>query len=252
MNWWGKIVGSSVGLIAGPIGAVIGGYLGHQFDEKKSTCHDEKRAMLMYYAYFFSSAAKIAKADGKISAKEIEKVESIIERMRLSSSLEKFAKDIFRKSKTSKRSINLDFKECAALVQYNQSIAHSFMGGLFEIATCQNKKPSKTQVHFLMQGQESFKMPKGTIRDWYSGGYAVLDSNIDERELKSCYEILGVSEKDNISVIKKAYRRKISAFHPDKLENKQLPDELIVFAKQQVIQLNLAFEKINKSISSKN
>ena len=87
MNWWGKVVGSSVGLLAGPIGAIIGGYLGHQIDEKSSPAYDEKKAKLLYYAYFFSAAAKIAKADGVITEQEIEKVQSIILKMGLSPTL---------------------------------------------------------------------------------------------------------------------------------------------------------------------
>ena len=38
MNWWGKVVGSSIGLVAGPIGALIGGYLGHQIDDNTKPC----------------------------------------------------------------------------------------------------------------------------------------------------------------------------------------------------------------------
>ncbi len=247
MNWWGKLVGSSVGLLAGPIGVLIGGYLGHRFDEKSSPMQDEKKAKILYYAYFFSAAAKIAKANGNISVEEIEKVESIIQRMGLSSSMEKFAKDIFRKSKTSRRSIDQDFKECAELVQYNQSIAHSFMGGLFEIATSENKKTNNAQVQCLLSGQECFKMPKGTIRSWYAGGYVIAQSLSEEKDLNTSYEILGVSKQASFSEIKHSYRTKISALHPDKLESRQLPDELVVFAKEQVVQLNLAFEKIKKA-----
>ena len=42
----------------------------------------------------FSSAAKIAKADGVITKQEIEKAESLIRRMELSQKMENFAKDI--------------------------------------------------------------------------------------------------------------------------------------------------------------
>ena len=113
--------------------------------------------------------------------------------MELSPSLEKICKGCVRKSKASKRSIDQDFKECAELVQYNQSIGTSFLGGLFEIANCENKKPSNAQIQCLLSGQEHFRMPKGTVRSWYAGGYANAQSLMGQKDLSSCYEILGVS-----------------------------------------------------------
>ena len=165
-----------------------------------------------------------------------------MQRMELSSNLEKFAKEIFRKSKANNKPISQDLRNCAELVKYDQSIAHSFLGGLFEIATCENNSPNNLQLQCLLSGQDYFKMPKGTIKSWYAGGYAIRD----KQDLSSYYKILGVSANANFSEIKQAYRSKIRAIHPDKLESKQLPDELIVFAKEQVIQLNQAFDRVKK------
>ena len=208
MNWWGKIVGTGVGLLAGPLGALVGGYLGHHFDDSKGNQNNEKKAKLLYYAYFFSSAAKIAKADGAVSQKEIETVESIIQRMGLSPNLEKFAKEIFRKSKVNNKPISQDLKECAELVKYNQSIAHSFLGGLFEIATCENKSPNNIQLQCLLSGQDYFKMPKGTIKSWYAGGYAVLG----KQDLSSSYKILGYPLKPTFQKLNKLTEQKSEHF----------------------------------------
>ena len=134
MNWWGKAIGTGIGLLGGPLSALIGGAVGHFFDEEAKQPKEELRAKLLYYALFFSSAAKVARADGGISSKEIECVESLIKKFSLNQRLENFAKDIFRKSKESKQPITVDFKACGKLIQFNPTLAHSFLGGLFEIA----------------------------------------------------------------------------------------------------------------------
>jgi len=247
MTWWGKIVGSGLGLFAGPMGAMIGGYIGHRFDENTAPALDEKKAKLLYYGYFFSCAAKVSKADGHISAKEIATVETLIKKMNLSSVHEQFAKDIFRKSGKSTRSISEDYSDCAKLIRYNQTIAHSFMRGLFDIATCELKQPNKTQLKFLLSGQDSFRMPKGTIRSWYKTPNTKLSPQEHEDDLSDCYQILGALKGVSYSELKNCYREKIRSIHPDKLENKNLPEDLIVFAKEQTIRINLAFEKIKKN-----
>ena len=75
MNWWGKLIGTGVGMLGGPIGLIAGAALGHLYDEDDPTPQDERKARILYLAYFFSCAAKVAKADGGISANEIEVTE---------------------------------------------------------------------------------------------------------------------------------------------------------------------------------
>jgi DnaJ like chaperone protein len=247
MNWWGKIIGSGIGLLGGPMGAIIGGYLGHKLGDLPSPPTDKQKVQLLYYAYFFSCAAKVAKADGKISEVEIEKVESLIRRMELSPTMETFAKNVFRKSKNSKRSVHQDYKECSKLICNNPSIAYSFMGGLFELATCQNKKSNRAQIQILLMGEDCFKMPKGTILSWYKGEYNFNLIESSPGDLNASYELLGLSTGAKFDEVKKAYRDKISKLHPDRLESKDLPNDLIVFAKEQVVRLNLAYKKIKKA-----
>ncbi len=234
-------------MLAGPLSALIGGAIGHLIDHRSREPAEEKRAKLMYYAYFFSSAAKVAKANGSISEMEILKVENLIQKMSLAPNLDKFAKDIFRKSKVNSRHISEDFKECAKLVRHEQSIAYSFMGGLFEIATCDEVPSSKAQIKCLLLGEKYFKMPPGTIRSWYAGGYITTPPGEAGDRLKECFDILGVCPTAKYEVIKKYYRKKISSFHPDLLESKNLPEELIILAKEQVIRVNLAYEKIKEA-----
>ena len=53
MNWWGKLIGTGVGMMGGPIGIIAGAALGHLYDEDDPTPIDERRARILYLAYFF-------------------------------------------------------------------------------------------------------------------------------------------------------------------------------------------------------
>lgn len=63
--------------------------------------------------------------------------------------------------------------------------------------------------------------------------------------------MLGLSKKAKFEDVKKAYRDKINTLHPDRLQSKDLPAELIVFAKEQVVRLNLAYENIKSAMEVK-
>ena len=72
------MIGTGIGMFGGPIGALAGAALGHLYDEDDPATQDERKARVLYLAYFFSCAAKVAKADGRISAEEIAVTESLM------------------------------------------------------------------------------------------------------------------------------------------------------------------------------
>ena len=62
----------------------------------------------------------------------------------------------------------------------------------------------------------------------------------------SAYSVLGVDESMPFNEIKKTYQRKRKEFHPDTLISKGLPDELLDKAKEKFIEIQAAFEEIEK------
>ena len=252
MNWWGKLIGTGVGMLGGPIGALAGAALGHIYDDDDPTPLDERRARILYLAYFFSCAAKIAKADGSVSVSEIKVTESLIQRMGLESKTAEFAKNVFRKAKNSRRSIDHDFKEVGRLIRYDPTVGQSFLGGLFEIARSNGKNFDTLQVRFLLCGEEELKLSHGTIRSWIHGGYSPPqhDSSTNKLSLEEAYNVLGLTMDCNETELKKAYRSKAADFHPDKLSSKNLPDEFITFANDQLACINQAHEVICRARNS--
>ena len=99
MNWWGKLIGTGVGMFGGPLGALVGAAVGHAYDKGEDEAPDEKKARVLYLAYFFSCLAKVAKADGRVSESEIEVAESLMSRLALNEKMREFAINVFRKAK---------------------------------------------------------------------------------------------------------------------------------------------------------
>jgi DnaJ like chaperone protein len=249
MNWWGKLIGTGVGMFGGPIGAIAGAAIGHLYDDDDPTPQNEQKARILYLAYFFSCAAKIAKADGRVSEGEIRTVESLINRFGLDEKRSEFAKNVFRKAKTSRRSIDEDFKEVGRLIGYEATVGQSFLGGLFEIVWSNGKKLNELQVRYLLRCEERLKLKPGIVQTWIRGGYAPphYDRSNNEVSLEEAYQILDLTPQSTDSEIKSRYRKKAANFHPDKLRSKNLPEEFTSFANDQLAKINHAHELICKN-----
>ena len=136
----------------------------------------------------------MAKADGRISAEEIAVTESLMQRMGLDERTAEFAKNVFRKAKESRRSIDEDFKEVGKMIGYEPTVAQSFLGGLFEIVRSNGEKLNEMQVRFLLRGEERLKLTPGTLRSWIRGGYAHQhDPSVDRLSLEEAYDALGLA-----------------------------------------------------------
>ena len=65
-------------------------------------------------------------------------------------------------------------------------------------------------------------------------------------QTKNYFKTLGVSENSSFADIKKAYLKKRKEFHPDTLIGKGLPEEFIEKAKEKFIEVQEAFEELEK------
>ncbi|MEC8657087.1 MAG: TerB family tellurite resistance protein [Verrucomicrobiota bacterium] len=243
------MIGTGIGMFGGPIGALAGAALGHLYDEDDPATQDERKARVLYLAYFFSCAAKVAKADGRISAEEIAVTESLMKRMGLDERTAEFAKNVFRKAKASRRSIDEDFKEVGKMIGYEPTVAQSFLGGLFEIVRSNGEKLNEMQVRLLLRGEERLKLTPGTLRSWIRGGYAPPqhDPSVDRISLEEAYDALGLARDCTDADLKKTYRARAADFHPDKLRSKNLPEEFVAFANDQLAKINQAHQVIREA-----
>ena len=65
-------------------------------------------------------------------------------------------------------------------------------------------------------------------------------------QVSDSYSILGATRDMSLSDIKKKYQKKRREFHPDTLISKGLPEELLEKAKEKFIQIQQAYEEIEK------
>ena len=81
---------------------------------------------------------------------------------------------------------------------------------------------------------------------YQGGGYAGGAYQSQEDLVKKYTEVLGVDENASWSEIKKAYRKLVKEYHPDKLAADSVPPDYIEFANQKIRDINEAYEYLEK------
>ena len=65
--------------------------------------------------------------------------------------------------------------------------------------------------------------------------------------LDDAYKALGVTKDSSDQEIKRAYRKLISQYHPDKLIGQGMPEDMIAMATEQAKEIQLAYYLLKKS-----
>jgi len=65
--------------------------------------------------------------------------------------------------------------------------------------------------------------------------------------LDQAYAQLGLKRSASDADVKKAYRKLVSQYHPDKLVSRGLPEEMMEMAKVRVREINTAYDQVKQS-----
>ena len=76
----------------------------------------------------------------------------------------------------------------------------------------------------------------------FGGGQATTAAALDD-----AYKALGVGKESTDAEIKRAYRKLMSQYHPDKLMGQGLPPDMIAMATEQAKEIQVAYDMIKKS-----
>ena len=238
----GYLIGFSLGgPIGGLIGAIAGSRVGANQTKSKTRFTSNQREQAAFFAALFACLAKLAKADGIVSKEEVEKVDDFIkERFKFPSEQRKFAIKVFNHAKDDNVSYEEYASQLAGLLAKNKNALVVFYELLFELAMADG----------ILDPAEEVLLRK--TPGIFGIDLSLFDNLKDQFSSDSSdpYKVLGVTIDMPFDDIKKIYQKKRREFHPDTLISKGLPDELLDKAKEKFIEIQQAFEVIEKKNSN--
>jgi DnaJ like chaperone protein len=239
MSIWGGITGGLLGFaVLGPIGALVGSVIGSRISGNSSRKRlNNFDRQVAFFAALFACLAKLAKADGRVDESEVQKIEEIIsKKLNLSGEHRNFAINIFQKAKDDRNSFEAYASNLYKILSSSPNSLLVFYEILFELALADGILHPK-EDELLKKIPFIFKFDKSVYDNFYE---KYVSQN------KSYYKVLGVEENSSFKDIKKSYLKKRKEFHPDTLIGKGLPEEFIEKAKEKFIEIQEAYEELEK------
>lgn len=254
-----KLIGTVIGFyFLGFLGAIIGFFIGSAIDRNiaygagaiNPLTHAQRQSV--FIETLFLLKGKLAKADGHISQSEIDHTEQIIQQLGMSADHRKIAVELFRKGSAPDFDIEPQLRQFMQVCGNTHSLKQMLLVYLIVMALADGQIDTSEETllieiaQHLGYSQDAFRQLLEMVLNQShfsaAGSKAVSPSAVDD-----AYKALGISKESSEQEVKRAYRKLMSQYHPDKLMGQGVPEEMIAVATQQAQEVQVAYDLITKS-----
>ena len=211
-------------------------------------------------ASIMALCAMIAKSDGNVTKEEIHFIKEFVKSYfgETQESINSYA-DAFNYGKDHPEEylafVDIIMGYYRTRRDYVMALAFLFVGVAAQEGALSGSKDEQTRKILMALGITAYEYeilkqritnPGGYGYEQYQGGYSGGSYQSQENLVKKYTEVLGVPEDASWAEIKKAYRKLVKEYHPDKLSAGSVPPEYIEFANQKIRDINEAYEYLEK------
>lgn len=253
MNWWGKLIGGLAGLATGrPLLALIGVVLGHQFDRGFRSWRSADRAVPVkrpYLRALFETMGHLAKVDGRVTEEEIRAARGIMHELGLSAEDTQSAIAWFNAGKDPAYPLQARLHQLLRSGERSSELDRAFLRLQLRLALADGGIDSRERTLLWSIagefgiGRVEFAQMEALARA--QKGFSQSQRGRDERQqIDRAYEILGVPPSASDGDVKKAYRRLMNRYHPDKLSGSAASEQDLASAEARTREIRGAYESL--------
>ncbi len=252
-----KIIGIIVGYIfLGFWGALLGFFIGSFFDRMRAYGSGGMNPLqnalrqAVFLETVFISMGRLAKADGHVSQEEIAHVEQFMQKLNMTPDHRLQAIALFKRGADPAFDIEPTYKKFMSVCGHTKNLKQVLLVYLIVMALADGHfHPAEEAVltdiaAHLGFDQAAFKhMIEMVLNQTHFGGGQANTA----AALEDAYKALGVTKDSTDAEIKRAYRKLMSQYHPDKLMGQGLPQDMIEMATEQAKEIQLVYDLIKKN-----
>jgi DnaJ like chaperone protein len=251
------VIGAIIGAISGGwVGFLLGGYIGYLagLALRRFFIGGLQIAQSQMVDSTFSIMGALCKADSVVSRDEIETVEKIFHLFNLQGEQRQQAKDAFNRGKQPGFDLDAAVDSFGAISRRRGPLLQLFLQvQCMAIAADGHIHPAEHAMLVRIASrlgllEADVLQLEALLRAATSGGSAPGGVPTQDR-LADAYSALGVSSDSTGAEIKRAYRKLISANHPDKLASRGLPESMRQVAEERSREINSAYDLIKAARS---
>lgn len=275
MHVIGKVVGAFLGfMMAGTFGAILGVFIGNYFDkslqlhlqQNSQPFFQENRPQVL--AAFIKTTAclmgLLAKADGRVSEAEIAYANRVFTGFKLKSKELETAQQWFTASKNGQVTLDDHIRMLKYLKEMNLSLCKNCLDIIYQMARIDGLNGEKiSMLNQLLSAIGFMKLDSAYSAEEFwqnvfsehmhrqrqqgryqqSGGYAPPPRQ-STTTLSDAFSALGLTPNAGQAEVKKAYRKLMSKYHPDKMIAKGASKEELKTATEKTQQISKAYNLI--------
>lgn len=250
-----------IGVIAGYyffgfIGAILGLFVGAYVDRVRAygsgALNPLRNAIrqAVFLETVFVTMGKLAKADGRVSEAEIEHAELFMKKLGMTENHRQQAIAWFKQGAAPEFDIEPTYRRFIAICGHTKNLKEMLLVSLIVMALADGEFHPEEEALLtqlagrLGYGPEAFKRLMDMVLNQTHFAGAQADP---AKALDDAYKALGVGKDSTDAEIKRAWRKLMSQYHPDKLIGQGLPEDMIAMATEQAKEIQLAYDLIKKS-----
>jgi len=252
-----KFIGIIAGYyLLGIFGAIVGFLLGSFIDRVRAygtggfNPLGNAQRQAAFLETMFVSLGKLAKADGRVSEEEIAHTEALMQKLGMTAEHRQQAIEFFKRGTDPSCDLEPLYDRFMAACGHTRHLKQVLLVYLIAMALTDGHVHAAEEALLadiasrLGYSPAEFRQLMDMVTNQ---GHFASGQPSSAKALEDAYKALGVTPDNSDQEIKRAYRKLMSQYHPDKLIGQGMPDDMVAMATEKAKEIQVAYDLIEKS-----